>query len=224
MKKITIICLLGLIGLIAYSQNQDVESALERFNFEKDSTLMALFRVDSIKVAKQYNEKIKEAKFKAIAIYPALNAGLFSGVVPVKKVTEIPDPTLDYKLMFELVQNNPDSISGANAGMVEIARVINLHVASGIPVEKIFPVIVIHGPVLNAFTSNEFYNEKFKTDNPNLKLISDLEALGTKFIACGQAMYYFDIKDKDLLSTIKVALTAQTILSSYRLKGYLKFW
>jgi intracellular sulfur oxidation DsrE/DsrF family protein len=142
-------------------------------------------------------------------------------VVPVIDPTEIPDPNQDYKILFELVANNPDSIvKEYNAGLAEVARVINLHVASGIPVKKIFPVVVIHAGALKAVTNNTYFNSKYKMDNPNIKLVEQLEKLGTKFIACGQAMAFFDLKKEDLLPLVKVSLTAQTVLTSYQLKGY----
>ena len=130
---------------------------------------------------------------------------------------------MDYKLLFELTIDRTDSISGLNANLVEISRIINLHIASGIPIEKIHPAIVVHASALNSFTTNEFYNKKFKKDNPNIPLIGEMEDLGAKFIACGQAMFFFDVPKKALLPLIKVSLTAQTILSSYQLKGYVKF-
>jgi intracellular sulfur oxidation DsrE/DsrF family protein len=224
MKKITVFLITGLIAFVSYSQSSDLDSALKEINFKKDSTLTAMFRADSIKVENEFEQKIKIAKFKSVVMFPTLKAGPFSGVLPVENITEVPDPTLDYKLLFELVKNQPDSISGMNADLVEIARVINLHTASGIPVEKLFPVILVHGPALNAFTTNTFYNEKFKKDNPNLKIINDLEALGAKFIACGQAMQFFDVPKEALLPLFKVSLTAQTVLSSYQMKGYVKYW
>jgi len=224
MKKVTILLITSLVAFVSYSQSKDLDDDIKKINSAKDSTLTAMFRADSIKVEKEYNKKIKIAKFKSVAMFPVLKAGTFSGVLPVKEVTEVPDPTLDYKLLFELIKNHKDSISGMNEDLVEIARVINLHVASGISVEKIFPVIVVHGPALNSFTTNEFYMEKFKIDNPNIKLINDLEALGAKFIACGQAMQFFDVPKEALLPPFKISLTAQTVLSSYRLKGYVKYW
>lgn len=179
---------------------------------------------DSVKVAEQQKMEAMIAKFQEVATYPIVEAGPFSGIVPVEDVTEIPDPNMDYKLMFELTKDKNDSLSGMNADLVEIARVINLHVASGIPKERLFPVIVVHGPALNAFTTNVFYNEKFKKDNPNLQLIQDLEHLGAKYIACAQAMFFFDVDKEALLPNFKVSLTAQTVLSSYQRKGYVKYW
>jgi len=51
-------------------------------------------------------------------------------------------------------------------------------------------------------------------------LIKDLEKAGVRFIACGQAMSFMNVKEEDLVSGIKISLTAQTALSGYQLKGY----
>ena len=86
------------------------------------------------------------------------------------------------------------------------------------------PVVVVHAGALKAFCNNQYYNEKFKTDNPNLKAIEELKKLGAKFIMCGQAMAFLDIKKENLIPEAKVSLTAQTVISSYQLKGYLLWW
>jgi intracellular sulfur oxidation DsrE/DsrF family protein len=226
MKKILLLSILIMhfIGAFAQADSHKPDSAYNALVKQRDSTLKASIHADSVKIQKEYADKLKIATVKSIATRPQLNGGDFSGVIPVKDVTEVPDPSLDYKLLFELVSNNPDSLSKQiNTGLTEVARVINLHVASGIPVKKIFPVIVVHGPGLNAFTKNEYYKEHFNTDNPNIKLINDMAALGAKFIACGQAMYFFDVKSDALLPLVKVSLTAQTVISSYTLKGYVKY-
>lgn len=201
MKNIILFSLVFILSLVGYSQTH----------------------ADSVK-AKEAANKIKMDKLLSTAVYPVLNAGNRSGVIPVKDPTEIPDPAQDYKLLFELDKNNPDSLTGkVNTNLVEIARIINLHVASGVPIKKIFPVIVVHGPGVNAATNNEFYKEKFKTDNPNIKLMNDLSALGAKFIACGQAMAFFEVKRENLLPLVKVSVTAKTAFSNYQLKGYVKY-
>lgn len=225
MKKIILLFLSFFAIITVHSQTFNSDSALKVLTFKRDSSMRALFHTDSVKVSKEYADQIKKAKFKGVAIYPVFNGGDGSGVVPVKDPTEIPDPTIDYKLMFELTQNNPDSLSKEiDMGLQEIVRVINLHVAAGIPLKKLSLIVVVHGPALNALTTNEYYNEKFKMDNPNIQVINKLFSLGTKFIACGQAMYFMDLKREVLLPLVKVSLTAQTVLSSYRLKGYLKYW
>lgn len=237
MRKLFLLIILCVTCHAGFSQTYNSDSALHSLKIKKDSTLHALkalsdsnYRTtmhnDSVRIDKEYTEKEKWEKLKGIAVYPAIKSGgEMSGVIPVKDPTEIPDPAIDYKILFELVRNNPDSLAkDINSGLAEIARVINLHVASGIPLKKIMPVIVVHAAALKAISNNEYYKKNFKIENPNLKLIQDLKNLGAKFIACGQAMTFFDVKKEDLLPDVKISLTAQTVISSYQLKGYVLFW
>ena len=223
-KKIMFVlaCFLWLSG---FSQSNNLDSLLKVHKFQKDSTLRAAIHADSVRIDKQFMETEKWDRLSASALHPVLNVGEFSGVIPVKDPTEIPDPNLDYKFLFELTSLNPDSAAkDVDYGLTEVARVINLHVASGIPLKKISVVIVVHGPALKAFGTNAYYNEQFKMDNPNIKVVEELKKLGTKFIACGQAMAFLEVKRENLLPDVKVSITAQTVISSYQLKGYLLWW
>jgi len=174
---------------------------------------------DSIMAARK--DSIKWAKLESMAYYPLIKAGTFSGVLPVEGVDEIPSPKRQYKLLFEFTLNFKDtSHKKLNPGLVEIARVLNLHVASGIPVSHIHPIIVVHGPSLFSIQNNGVYQSKYNKDNPNSQLILDLMKNGAKFIACGQAMSFLDIKKEQLYPGVKVSLTAQTALSNYTGQGY----
>ncbi len=165
------------------------------------------------------------AYFLSIAKYPLITSAKMSGVVPVENPTEKPDPTMEYKLLFELTYNNPDSMAKElNDGLAEIGRVINLHVASGIPAEKIIPVVVVHGSALYSVMNNEAYQKKYACENPNLQLIAELEQKAVvKFIACGQAMAFFQVDRSTLPPEFKVSLTAQTVLSNYQTKNYVLY-
>jgi intracellular sulfur oxidation DsrE/DsrF family protein len=217
MRKIALLIFANLIYQIGFTQKINIDS----LHAKKDSSLRAMIHADSLKIEKEYAEIERWEKIKAVIQIPAINAGKFSGIVPVNDVTEIPDPNINYKILFEVAYGNPDSMAKEpNYALVEIARVINLHIASGIPANKIMPVILVHAKALNAICNNAHYQELYKMDNPNLTLIRDLEDAGAKFIACGQAMAFFNVKKEELLPEIKVVLSAQTILTSYQLKGY----
>jgi intracellular sulfur oxidation DsrE/DsrF family protein len=178
--------------------------------------------MDSIMNARK--DSIKWAKLESVAYYPLIKAGTFSGVLPVEGVDEIPSPKRQYKLLFEFTLDFKDtSHTKLNPGLVEIARVLNLHVASGIPVSHLHPIIVVHGPSLFSIQNNEVYKAKYKNDNPNNQLILDLMKNGAKFIACGQAMNFLDIKKQELYPGVKVSLTAQTVLSNYLGQGYVLY-
>jgi intracellular sulfur oxidation DsrE/DsrF family protein len=220
-KKILLLTITCFSLASCFSQQNAVDSLKK----VKDSTLRAAIHADSMKIEKQFAEQEKMLQLADKLQYPLIKAGEFSGVVPVKDPDEIPDPNQDYKLLFELTYNNPDSLSKEiNAGLAEIIRVINLHIASRIPVKRIMPVIIIHGMALNAISNNQLYQKNYKTDNPNISVVQDLiQKAGAKFIACGQAMAFFDFKKENLLPEVKISLTAQTVLSNYQLKGYVLY-
>ena len=68
--------------------------------------------------------------------------------------------------------------------------------------------------------TNESYKKKHNVDNPDLPVLIELKNFGVKFIACGQAMYFFNVEKAQMIPGIKISLTAQTVLSSYQLKHY----
>lgn len=178
---------------------------------------------DSIRQAMK--DSIKMEKLKALAYFPLINAGVWSGVLPVEGIDEIPSPRRKYKLLFEFTQPSKDTThKELNEGLVEIARVINLHIASGIPLDHLRPVVVAHGPSIVSLLNDDAFREKYKKgDNPNDKLIGELMKNGVKFIACGQAMKFQDVKKDQLHADVKVALTAQVVLSNYIGQGYVKY-
>ncbi|HRI26310.1 MAG TPA: DsrE family protein [Ferruginibacter sp.] len=234
MRKFFLLLLASISCFISFAQSGNLDSLLTVHKAQRDSTLRvkdsihrAAFRADSLAVEKEYKEGKKWDSILARAQYPVIRAGDWSGIIPVPEATEKPDPTLNYKFLFELTSLNPDSAAKeVDYGLSEVARVINLHVASGVPLKKISVVIVIHAAALKAFGTNAYYKEKFKTDNPNIKVVEDLKKLGVgaKFIACGQAMNFIGIKKEEMLPDISVSLTAQTVISHYQLKGYLLWW
>ena len=163
--------------------------------------------------------------------YPAVKSSKvmgWGGVVPVEGIDEAPDPTIRYKLLMELTtftikQGDTAAIKEMNVGLIEAGRILNLHVAAGIPKENIDLVLVVHAGALNAFLTNEKYKKKFDIDNPNMPLLKELEGFKTKIINCGQAMNFLGFEKEDFIPGIKVALTAQTVLSAYQSKNYVLY-
>ncbi len=206
-----------------YSQTTDLNAKLQELAVQKDSTLGSLQHQDSVRTDLEFARKEKWARLEASETFPLFNAGKYSGVLPVADPTEVPDPNLQYKLLFEVTNNNPDStIAQVNDQLIEVARILNLHIASGIPLAHLTAVVVVHGPVLVTLTRDGFFRKKYKTDNPNKGLIDQMSRAGVRFIACGQAMQFFDVPREALLPVIRVSLTAQTVLSTYRLKGFVR--
>ena len=216
MKKIGLAVISCIASMLSIAQSNSVN-----LSNTKDSTLKAMIHADSLKIDSKFAEKERWANLFAKEEFPVINAGKYSGVFPVKDITEVPDPKMQYKLLYEMTQENSDSaLNEPDYSLVEIARLINLHVGSGIPLKNLSIIVVAHGLALHSISTDQAYQQKFKMNNPNLKLIKDLEKAGVRFIACGQAMLFMNVKEQDLVPGIKISFTAQTALSGYQLKGY----
>ena len=164
-------------------------------------------------------------------MYPAVKSSKamgWGGVVPVEGIDEDPDPNMKYKLLMELTtftvkQGDTIAIKEMNVGLIEAGRILNLHVAAGVPKENIDLVLVVHAGALNAFLTDEKYKKKFEVGNPNMALLKELQGFNTKIINCGQAMHFLGFEKEDFIPGIKVALTAQTVLSAYQSKNYVLY-
>lgn len=161
-------------------------------------------------------------------MFPAIKGYNWAGVAPVQNVTELADPKMKYKLLMELTGfaakgQEATAKNEINGGIGEVARKVNLHAAAGVPQKNIDLVIIVHAGALFAFLNNEKYKRKYGIDNPNITMIKDLQNFGAKIIVCGQAMTFLGLEMEDLVPGIKEALSAQTVLSTYELKGY-KFY
>lgn len=166
-----------------------------------------------------------QAKFEKLAIHPYIQTSLWTGVIPVKGITENIEVNMPYKLLFNVTIGPSDSSSAKteNSGFTEVGRVMNLHVASGVPAKNLEVVVLVHGPALFSLLKESNYKLRYNTTNSNLPLIEELQHNGVKFIACGQALTMLNLKMDEFVSNVGLALSAQTMLSYYQLKGYVLY-
>lgn len=199
MRKINLLVMLLLITAASWGQNQKDSAAAAR----RDSLLMA--------------------KMLQKAEYPLIKGARMGGVIPVSNPDEQPDPSLKYNLLMNFVQGatNATKSKEINGALAEVARIINLHIAAGVPKDNLNVVVIAHGPALFSLLNNEAYQKKFKRDNPNAALVKELQEAGVKFTSCGQAMQFLEVEKESMLPGIRVGYSAKTVISTYCSKGYL---
>ena len=160
-------------------------------------------------------------------MYPVIK-NKWSGVFPVNHIDEVPNPALKYNLLMEItsgIKDKKDSnhIRYMNGAFSEAGRLLNLHIAAGVPKKNIHIVAVVHAAALYYLLNNETYKKKYGVDNPNIAILKELKDAGVTFVACGQAMHFFTINKEEMMPGIKISLTAQTVLSSYQLQHYVYY-
>lgn len=143
----------------------------------------------------------------------------FGAVYDMPNVAEKPDPKMKYKILIPITDaaDKPDSL---HAYLEAVATLYNLHAVGGVPAKNIDMVVVIYKMATYSLFTNERYQKKYKVDNPNLALISELSNAGVKFFTCGQTMIKAKIADNEIIPEVKVATSALTTLTTYQLKGY----
>lgn len=110
--------------------------------------------------------------------------------------------------------------TGINRELESVARFINMHAASGMPLENMELVVVLHGEALKSALVNDTYRERFGRDNENLELLQQLSAAGVRLVACGQSLGFRGFERSELSEPVEVALSAMTALTVLQADGY----
>ncbi len=172
--------------------------------------------------------QIREERFNALAdkmIYPLIKGSPLTGVLPVAGIQNQPDISKEVKLVFDFTQATTEGkqATKVNEGIEEVARILNLHAAAGIPKEKIKAVVVFHAASIVSVMNDTYYQQNFKTGNPNQPMLQQLLALGAQLVICGQSLQLRNMPATALLPGLQVALAAKTTLTKYEGEGYSRF-
>lgn len=164
--------------------------------------------------------KANEAKLT----FPLYKGSYEMGVMPVEDVSFPFAHKGVAKIAFDLSAATPDSARGSfNSGLLEAMRILNLHAAAGVPKEKMDVVVVFHGPGAMSFLNDEIYNQRFKTNNPNLALVKQLQANGVKFVVCGQTAAFRGFTAASYVPGTLKAYSARTAISDLTQRGYMVY-
>jgi intracellular sulfur oxidation DsrE/DsrF family protein len=129
------------------------------------------------------------------------------------------DTTVDLKVILDVSKSSEDK-SVINKYIVTAARFLNMHANEGMKPEQLKAAITIHGSAWQDVLKNDIYKAKFGVDNPNLKLIKQLNAAGVDVIICGQTAAVRKMGRDDVTSEVKFALSAMTALLQYQNIGF----
>ena len=124
-----------------------------------------------------------------------------------------------YKVVFDAGDNSRDTTL-LNHELVSVARYLNMHARNGVPVGDMDIAVVLHGAAMKSALTDAAYDSRFETPNPNRELLMKLHDAGVAFYACGQSMAFGGITRRELLSPVKVGLSAMTMLTVLQSDGY----
>ncbi len=116
--------------------------------------------------------------------------------------------------------NSPESHESVNASIETAARFLNMHAQSGIPAKNLKVALVVHNKASKDVISNEAYQKKYGTNNPNQELIKALIDVGGQIIFCGQSSVSRGFPREDLIEGVQLSLSAMTALIQLQDENY----
>jgi intracellular sulfur oxidation DsrE/DsrF family protein len=141
------------------------------------------------------------------------------GYVAIPNVALPPSKDTKYQAVFDATRR-ADKPSQLIPALNMAGSELNALAAVNAPVSNARFVIVFHGGAVDGILDNVHYKAKFGTDNPNLKVISEMKKQGVEFFVCGQYLASEKIDPKILTPDVTLAADALLVLMQYQNKGY----
>jgi intracellular sulfur oxidation DsrE/DsrF family protein len=129
-----------------------------------------------------------------------------------------PDKNTDYKVVFNITGGGaPEKVL---AGLDRVARTVNLFTSAGVSLSRLHFVAVVHGPATPSILDDAHYKDKFGVENPNTKLIAELEKAGVQVVVCGQALAHNKFPHAWVNPQVEITLAALVDIVILQQQGY----
>ena len=135
---------------------------------------------------------------------------------------ELPDPSLDYKIAFDVntMAESPDQVSPA---LKMIGALINTYEQHGVSPDHLHLQAVFHGPTIALVVDDATYKGRTGVDhNPNVDLLRQLQKAGLKMVVCGQSAMAQHYDFKSILPLARINLSASVTFINLMTRGYIK--
>lgn len=129
------------------------------------------------------------------------------------------DPSMEFKAVFDIM-DSPEDKDRLNTSIETAARFLNMHAQNGIPEDRLKIALVVHNKASKDIITNEAYQKRYGTDNPNHELIKALLDAGGQVIFCGQSSMSRGIEKKELIAGVQLSLSAMTALIQLQNSNY----
>ena len=137
----------------------------------------------------------------------------------VPKAAYQPDPHQSYKIVFAMTMASkaPGDI---NPSIERVARAVNLYAAAGVPVNHLKLVAVAYSGATEVALDDAAYKQAHGVSNPNLPVIAALRKAGVDVAVCAQAIAEHKIAYESVDSSVTLALSALTTITTLEHQGY----
>ncbi len=143
----------------------------------------------------------------------------YGGVWEISEPDYKIDSNLELKAVFDIM-NSPENHDTINATIETAARFLNMHAQSGVPVDQLKIALVVHNKASKDIITNEAYQKRYGTNNPNSDLVQALLDAGGQIIFCGQSSLSRGFPREELIDGVQLSLSAMTALIQLQHEEY----
>ena len=148
---------------------------------------------------------------------PVPGAGV---MVDIPDAHEKPDPTLDYKIVFDM-QTAGATAADISPGLKMIGTLINTYEKYGVAPDHLHLQAVFHGPTILLVVDDATYKARTGFEhNPNAELLRQLSKAGLKMAVCGQSAMERHYDFKSILPLAQINLSASVTFINLAARGY----
>ena len=131
-----------------------------------------------------------------------------------------PDAKLRYRVLFNITKAAP-SPDKLNPSLEKVARFVNLLAVDGVKPSPGDIVAIVHGPATPSIVKNAAFGRKAEGKaNPNLELITKLQAAGVTVAVCDQALHGQGFQQEEVATGVRIDVSALTTLATLQLRGW----
>jgi intracellular sulfur oxidation DsrE/DsrF family protein len=135
---------------------------------------------------------------------------------------EMPDPSLVYKIVFDIGKASP-KIDSVNPSLEVISRYYNTLAKGGVPADHRKFVVVFHQQGTQyALTNAAFKAQNDGHDNPNVALMHSMKQAGIDFRVCGQGVLAAKIDPSAIQPEVQIDQWAMTTITTLQLRGFVR--
>lgn len=151
-------------------------------------------------------------------VYPVIRG--YGGVKPTPNGANRPDPSLSYKVVFNITKAAPKE-GAPNVSLSKVARFLNLLGEDRIAVKPGDVVPIVQHDATSIVLSDKAYAARFGGKaNPDAELIAKLKAAGAQVHVCAQALAGKGFDPSEVSADVVIDDSALMTLSNLQLKGY----
>jgi intracellular sulfur oxidation DsrE/DsrF family protein len=141
-------------------------------------------------------------------------------MVDIPDAHEKPDPTLDYKIVFDL-QSMGATAGDVSPGLKMIGTLINTYEKFGVAPDHLHLQAVFHGETILLVADDATYKARTGfVHNPNAELLQQLSKAGLTMVVCGQSAIQQHYDFRSILPLAQMNLSASVTFMNLAARGY----